>query len=85
VPAGKYTVSAAVPDGYNPTTALTFSLDAVNPGDTYQFVFGAQAKTTTTGQNGGGGRSLLLGALGVLFLLGGIGLGVYTWRIMRKK
>jgi LysM repeat protein len=85
VPAGKYTVSAAVPDGYNPTTALTFTLDALNPGETDEFDFGAQAKTTTSGQNAGGGRSLLLGVLGVFFLLGGIGLGVYTWRIMRKK
>jgi hypothetical protein len=85
VPAGKYSVSAAVPDGYNPTTALTFSLDAVNAGDTYDVIFGAQTKTIPSGQNGGGGRSLLLGFLGVLFLLGGIGLGVYTWRIIRQK
>jgi len=84
VPEGKYSVSAAVPDGYNATTDLTYTLTSVNPGDTLYVVFGAQARTTSSTQNGSG-HSPLLGILGVLFLLAAVGLGVYAWRLMRKK
>ncbi len=84
VPEGKYTVSAAVPSGYNPTTGLTATLDQVNPGDTIDVPFGAQEKTTPDNPTPVGRRSPILGILGVLFLLGGIGLGVYAWRILRK-
>jgi hypothetical protein len=30
-------------------------------------------------------RSPLLGIVGALFLLAGIGMGVYVWSLMRKK
>ncbi len=84
VPEGKYTVSAAVPSGYNPTTTLTTTLDQVIAGETVEIDFGAQQKTVTTDQGNGGGHSPILGILGVFFLLGGISLGVYAWRILRK-
>lgn len=83
VPEGKYTVSAAVPAEYNPTTGLTTSLEKVSAGDTSFVDFGAQEKTVVT-DGGTGGRSPLLGIIGVLFLLGGVGLGIYAWRILRK-
>ncbi len=84
VPEGNYTVSAAVPDGYNPTTDLTFALDSVTAGNILYVDIGAQQKSSTGDSGGSGGHTVILGVLGVLFLLGGIGLGVYAWRIMRK-
>jgi hypothetical protein len=85
VPPGKYSVSAAAPDGYNATINLTTSVDII-PGDTAWVNFGAQARTaavqtTTTTQ----GTSPLLGIIGAAFLLVGAGLGIYTWRILRNK
>jgi hypothetical protein len=84
VPPGRYTVSAAVPDGYNPTTALTDTLDSVKAGDTDYVNFGAQPRTNPSNSSQGAAHSPLLGILGTLFLFGGIGLGVYAWRVMRK-
>ena len=85
VPPGKYSVSVAAPDGYNPTMNLTTSMD-VNPGDSGSVNFGAQPKvvaapTTPTSK----GPSPLLGIIGAALLLGGIGMGAYTWRMLRKK
>jgi hypothetical protein len=84
IPAGRYTVSAAVPDGYNATTTLTYTLDSVKPGNISYVNFGAQPRTSPSGQGQGSAHSPLLGILGALFLIGGIGLGIYAWRVMRK-
>ena len=81
VPAGKFTVSAAVPDGFNPTTVLTSELE-VNPGDTALANFGAQIKVETT-PTGDKKASPWLGVFGALLLLAGIGLGVYAWRMKK--
>jgi LysM repeat protein len=85
VPPGKYSVSVAAPDGYNPTMNLTSSL-VVNPGDSILVNFGAQPKAvasaaTTTSKS----PSPLLGIIGAALLLGGIGMGAYTLRMLRKK
>jgi hypothetical protein len=85
VPPGKFTVSVAAPDGYNPTMNLTASLD-IKAGDVDYVNFGAQPKgvtvaTTTEAK----GPSPLLGVIGAALLLGGIGMGAYTWRMLRKK
>lgn len=84
IPEGRYTVSAAVPDGYNATTTLSFTLDSVKAGSISYVDFGAQAKTSPSGPSQGPAHSPLLGILGAVFLLGGIGLGIYAWRVMRK-
>ncbi len=80
---GSYTVSAGVPDGYNPTTTLNTTVEVV-PGDITYVDFGAQLKTVAA-ESEENGTSPVLGILGTLLLLGGIGLGVYAWSIMRKK
>lgn len=80
---GEYTVSGAPPADFNPTTSLSATI-AVIPGDVAFVDFGAQSRTAA-GLGGSDGPSPLLGVLGVLFLLGGLGLGVYAWRIMRRK
>lgn len=81
VPGGNYSVSAAVPDGFNPTTVLTHELE-VNPGDSIYVNFGAQIKVGSS-SSGGSRSSPLLGIFGALLLLAGIGLGIYAWRVKK--
>ena len=83
VPMGKFSVSVAAPDGYNPTQNLTSSLE-VNPGDTDYVNFGAQPKAVAAAAPTSKGPSPLLGIIGAALLLGGIGMGAYTWRMLRK-
>jgi LysM repeat protein len=88
VPAGKYNISMAIPDGYNPTMDPSYTFD-VKAGDRASVDFGAQSKAvklqepTTTG--GGGSRSPMLGIFGLLLLLGGIGLGYFAYRSNQPK
>jgi hypothetical protein len=86
VPPGKYSVSAAAPDGYNATINLTSSVEII-PGDTAYVDFGAQARvvTDTSTTTPGKGPSPVLGLAGAALLLAGAGLGIYTWSILRKK
>ena len=84
VPEGTYNIGAAIPDNYNPTTSLTYSLD-LKAGDIDYVSFGAQARdapATQSGNNDGGNSpSPLLGFFGGLLLLGGLALGVYALRL----
>ncbi len=86
VPEGHYNISAAIPDKYNPTMALTSTID-VKQGDQAFVPFGAQSKDATVTQpentNPGGGTSPVLGFLGGLLLLGGLGLGWYALRLRK--
>ena len=83
IPPGKYNISAAAPEGYNPTVDLTASFD-VNAGDVNYVNFGAQEKVAASPATASKGPSPLMGIIGASLLLGGVGLGVYAWRIMRK-
>ena len=78
---GSYNVSAAVPEGYNPTTVLNTAVE-LNAGDTSYITFGAQANSETIEENlpitEDIGKSPLLGLVGIVLFLGGVGLGVYT-------
>jgi hypothetical protein len=88
VPNGEYNVSMAVPDEYNPTMLLSYTL-TVNAGDRASVDFGAQSKTLTVSETTetqeGGSRSSLLGIFGFLLLLGGAGLGYYAYRSGQPK
>lgn len=82
VPGGEYNVSMAVPDEYNPTMLLSYTL-TVKAGDRAEISFGAQSKTITVSEPADaqeGNRSSLLGVFGFLLLLGGAGLGYYAYR-----
>ena len=82
VPPGDYNVSMAVPDGYNPTMQVSYTL-SVNAGDRASIDFGAQSKTETSEQvvsQPGSNRSSPLGWMGLLLLLSGVGLGYYAYR-----
>lgn len=85
LPEGAYNISAAVPGGYNPTTAMNTPVD-LRAGEVKYVEFGAQPSSAL----GGGlsepsvGRSPLLGALGLMLLLAAGGLGYYAARMNRK-
>jgi murein DD-endopeptidase MepM/ murein hydrolase activator NlpD len=87
VPPGEYNVSVAVPDEYNPTMQVSYTL-TVRAGDQASVDFGAQSKTVTVADpegTEGGGRSAALGIFGLLLLLAGGGLGYYAWRSSQPK
>lgn len=84
VPEGSYNITVGIPDNYNPTMSLNYSLD-VNAGDRASVSFGVQSKDVVVdpGANDpaeGGGTSPLFGILGGVLLLGGAILGYYAWR-----
>lgn len=77
---GDYNVSAAVPVGYNPTTAMNVPV-RLNPGDVQYVEFGAQASAALGGSGRDGGqRSPLLGVLGLALLVVAGGLGYLASR-----
>jgi hypothetical protein len=85
IPEGSYNITMGIPDNYNPTVDLNYSLE-VKAGDRAEVGFGIQSKDIVadpgaqpTGDNGGG-TFPLFGILGGLLLLGGAGLGYYAWR-----
>lgn len=82
VPEGSYTISAAVPEGYNPTTALTYQL-TVKPGDQAFVSFGAQSREQAAQNSSTSKKSPLLGIFGGILLLGGLGLGFYAFRLRK--
>ena len=87
VPQGDYNISVAVPDEYNPTMLLSYTL-TVKAGDRASIDFGAQSKSVTVSEpleTQEGGRSSILGIFGFLLLLGGAGLGYYAYRAGQPK
>lgn len=86
LPEGKYTISAAIPDGFNPTNTLSYEVD-VKAGEQAFVAFGAQSQVSTTAEaDGGDGNSAgLLGVVGVLLLLGGGGLAWYAMRMQKPS
>ncbi len=89
LPGGKYNITMAIPEGYNPTSTLTTTL-TLNPGDSSIINFGAQESYQTqsegtASEEPGVSRSPLMGLLGLALLLGGIGLALYTSQIGSRK
>lgn len=84
LPEGEYNISVAVPEGYNPTTRMDYTL-ALRAGDRSTLDFGAQLSSLGEPEPvSEGGRSPLLGILGGLVLLAGIGLGIYARAATRR-
>ncbi len=87
LPEGEYNITAAIPDGYNPTTSLNRGVK-LSAGDETFLTFGAQANSETLAEVAiipeTPGRSPVLGILGGLLLLGGIALGVYAFFLRRS-
>ena len=87
LPEGEYTISVAIPGGYNPTTINTITLK-LNAGDETYLDFGAQKNSQSLAEEPapvGSSSSPLLGIVGVVFLLAGMLLGLFGTRILRGK
>ncbi len=89
LPEGDYTISVAMPEGYNPTTETSYELP-LKAGDKTYLNFGAQANSLTGVETPiipppGGGRSPLLGIIGILFLFAGIGAAIFARRMVRPR
>jgi LysM repeat protein len=87
LPEGNYTISVAVPEGYNPTTETEYEV-ALKAGDKTYVNFGAQANSQTEAASAvipdtSDQRSPVLGIIGGLFLLAGVGLAIYAARVLR--
>ena len=86
LPEGNYNLTVAIPDGFNPTTELNYTL-VLEAGRTAQINFGAQPNSATLAEESGvtgESRSPLLGILGAVLLVGGVGLGIFAGRLTRK-
>jgi hypothetical protein len=82
---GDYNVSAAVPPGYNPTTSMNTPV-RIAPGDVSYVEFGAQESAALAGDSSGDSqRSLLLGILGISFLVAAGALGYIASRYNRRS
>lgn len=83
----RYTVSVAVPEGYNPTTESSVIVELAAGDQTY-LDFGAQPNSQTQAEEtllpAEGQRSPLLGILGALFLLAGAVLALFAGRFLRR-
>lgn len=88
VPEGSYNITVGIPDNYNPTTNLNYSLD-VKAGDRAEVGFGIQSKDVVVdpGANTPTEKktSPIFGILGGLLLLGGAVLGYYAWKSGRPE
>lgn len=89
LPEGNYTISVALPEGYNPTTA-TDAEAKLAAGEQFYINFGAQANSQALAEAPTipapeGGRSPLLGIIGGLFLLAGIGVAIFAGRMLRGR
>lgn len=83
VPEGNYNITVGIPDNYNPTVDLNYSLDV--PAGARAFVaFGAQSRDVVVDPGAEDANesttSPVFGIVGALLLLGGAGLGYYAWR-----
>jgi hypothetical protein len=85
VPEGQYNIGAAIPDNFNPTMTLTYTLD-VHAGDRAFVDFGAQSREAGSGATasdpGADSTSPILGIAGGALLLGGI---VLAWFAIRHR
>ncbi len=87
LPEGSYNVSVAVPEAYNPTTTLNYTLDLI-AGDETLLDFGAQLSTVALAESPPpeeGGRSPLLGVLGGILLLAGAAMGLFAGLMRRRS
>jgi hypothetical protein len=82
---GSYTISMAIPQGYNPTTSTSRTI-LLQAGDTSTLDFGAQISLKAPPPSAAPestSRVPLFGFLGVVLILVGVGLAVYLRRILK--
>lgn len=78
-PEGEYTISIAIPDGYNATAKQNYIIQ-LKAGDTSTIDFSAQPSSSlnTTNNASGGSSSVLLAVVGGIFIIIAVGLGLYA-------
>lgn len=88
LPQGSYNITMGIPDNYNPTMELNYSLN-VKAGDRAFVDFGVQSKAIVVDPAANDptnkGTSPIFGILGGLLLFGGAALGYYAWRSGRPE
>jgi hypothetical protein len=88
VPEGSYNITVGIPDNYNPTMDLNYSLK-VNAGDRASVDFGVQSKDVVADPGAVKPNeqktSPIFGIIGGLLLLGGAALGYFAWRSGRPE
>jgi hypothetical protein len=84
---GEYSISIAPPEGFNPTTRMSYSID-VKAGEKHYIDFGAQMNSEKVAEMPapqGEGQSPLLGVVGGVFLLAALVMAGFAWRMLRLK
>lgn len=85
IPASRYTISMAIPQGYNATSNQNVSID-LKAGDTATVNFSAQSSSKAgANQPQSGSRSILLAVVGGIILVVGVGLGFYVRFLFGKS
>jgi murein DD-endopeptidase MepM/ murein hydrolase activator NlpD len=88
VPEGSYNITVGIPDNYNPTMSLNYSLE-VNAGDRAFVDFGIQSKDivadTTVNDPTEKKTNPIFGIFGGLLLLSGAALAYYAWKTGRPE
>jgi LysM repeat protein len=86
IPTGMYTISMAIPDGFNPTSAQNYTIE-LKAGDTSTINFSAQLSARSSGHSStaGSGKSVLLAVVGGIILLAGVGIGLYARYILKAR
>ena len=88
LPEGDYNITAAIPDGFNPTTILSRAL-MLRGGDEVYLSFGVQASTELIAETAiipdAPRKSPLLAIVGILLLLVGLGMAVYVGLLSRIR
>jgi len=87
-PEGEYTISVAVPKGYNPTTKTSYQV-TLEAGDETYVDFGAQANSEKLAEAPivpkEGEKSPLLGIIGGVIIILGIGVALFANRLFKGK
>lgn len=86
IPEGRYAISMAIPDGYNPTSSQNITVE-LKAGDTSHVNFSAQVSGNTQAQQEESAESgsLLIAIFGGLIILVGVGIGLYARYILRTR
>ena len=82
IPEGDYDLSVAIPEGYNPTTVMNYTLNLL-PGDVSIVDFGAQPGSRAIPIFGEEKPNALMGVLGFVFIAAGVGLWFYARKLAR--
>jgi hypothetical protein len=84
IPEGTYSISIAIPDGYNPTSNQNVTVQ-LKAGDVSHINFSAQVSGHTQAQQeqDATSGSILIAVIGGIIVLAGVGIGIYARYILK--